>query len=241
MAEIELKDVLLGTTKNVSVPRREKCKKCDGNGFTEYKACGVCHGSGKTAIKQSPFNIWMGCGTCHGTGRAGAINCSDCKNQGFITIGNIDINVTIPPGVETGHQVRVAGYGDPSKNPNGQNGDLHIVIVVKEHRLFKRHGVNLTYEFPVGFSELCFGCNLEVPTLTGSAVITVPPNTVDYTQLRMKGMGLPYFHGGKGDLLLVLKLIMPSQDDVNSNKEFFNKMIEIEKTYLTKEREKFKI
>ena len=66
---IELMDVLLGTTKSVVIPKREKCGKCDGSSFVEYKACNECHGSGKTTIKQPPFNVWKSCRSCAGSGQ----------------------------------------------------------------------------------------------------------------------------------------------------------------------------
>lgn len=238
--EIELKDALSGVSRIVTVPQRAKCLKCNGQGYAEYKPCATCHGSGKTAIKQSPFNIWMGCGVCAGSGRSGTISCDDCKGQGFLTTGSIEITVNIPLGVDTGHQLRLTGYGEPSRKPEGKNGDLNLIIIVKEHKLFKRHGVNLTYEYPVGYSELCLGGSIEIPTLTGLAVVTIPPNTQDYTQFRLKGMGLPYFHGGKGDLIVIVKLNMPSQETINSDKEFFQRISQFEKDYLIKEREKFK-
>ena len=126
------------------------------------------------------------------------------------------------------------------KTPDGQKGDLIVIIVVKDHHLFKRQGYNIAYEFPIGFGELFTGCDLEIPTLTGLATVKVPPNSNDYTQLCLKGMGLPYMHGGKGDLFVILKLLMPSKDSIDSNKELFDKLFNIEKEYLTKEREKFK-
>lgn len=238
--DIELKDVFSGVSRNITIPKRERCIKCNAQGYAEHKPCNKCHGSGKTAIKQSPFNIWMGCGDCNGTGRSGTISCSDCKGQGFTTTANIDISVTIPQGVDTGHQLRLAGYGEPSKKPDGKNGDLNLIIIVKEHKLFKRNGVNLTYEFPVGYSDLCLGATVEIPTITGSAMVTIPPNTSDYTQFRLKGMGLPYFNGGKGDLIVIVKLTMPSPDAVNSNKELLQSISQFEKNYLAKERERFK-
>ncbi len=238
--EIELKDVLNGIAKTVTVPRRVRCDKCGSQGYTEHKPCAACHGSGKTAIKQSPFNIWMTCGVCRGSGRAGTIACEACHGQAFLTTGTIEMTVNIPAGVDTGHQLRLQGYGEPAKHSEGKPGDLNIVILIKDHKLFKRNGVNLSYEYPVGYSELCLGGTIEVPTLAGTAVVTIPPNTVDYTQFRMKGMGLPYFHGGKGDLIVVVKLTMPSLEVVNSNKELLNTVAQFEKDYLVKERERFK-
>jgi molecular chaperone DnaJ len=238
--EIELIDVVNGLVKKSQIPQRARCNKCEANGFTEFKACPICHGSGKSAIKQPPFNIWMSCSACRGSGRAGHVVCDDCKGDGFITTGQLEVAVTIPPGVDTGHQVRIQGYGEPSKFIDGKSGDLNIIIIVKEHKLFKRHGVNLTYDFPVGFSDLCLGTQVEIPTLTGSTLLTIPPNTKDLTQFRMKMLGVPHISGGKGDLIVVAKLILPSSDKIGSNMEILEKFREFEKSYLNEERNRLK-
>lgn len=237
--EIELKDVISGIAKNIIVPRRERCTSCNCQGYTEFKSCPICHGSGKTAIKQSPYNFYVNCTACAGSGRSGTINCVACSGQGFLTSGNFEMSVTIPAGIDTGHQLRLNGYGEPAKKIEGKNGDLILVVLVKNHPLFKRQGVNISYEYPVGYSELCLGGTIEIPTLNGSAVLTIPPNTQDYTQFRLKGMGLPYFHGGKGDLIVITKLTMPSSETVNSNKELLKSIGQFENEYLAKERQKF--
>lgn len=238
--DITLEDVASGVTRTITIPKRDKCGKCDAQGYMDYKPCAVCSGSGKTALKQSPFNVWITCQTCRGTGRSGTVTCDGCTGQGFVNNGTVELSVKIPPGVETGHQLRLNGYGEPSRKTGGKPGDLNVIIIVKEHKLFKRHGVNITYEFPVGYSELCVGSVIDIPTLTGTASVTIPPNTLDYSQFRLKGMGLPYFHGGKGDLIVIAKLIMPSSEVVNSNKELFQNISKFEDEILKKERERFK-
>jgi molecular chaperone DnaJ len=182
----------------------------------------------------------MGCRDCKGSGRAGTANCSECQGQGFTTNGTQDISINIPAGVDTGHTVRVGGYGEPSKTPNGKNGDLNVILIIKEHKIFKRYGSNLSYELPVGYGDLCVGSVVEVPTLTGAVLLTIPPNTQDLTQFRLKGMGLPYFHGGKGDLLVVAKLTLPNKDIVAANRDLFDKLALLEKDYLSKARERLK-
>lgn len=238
--EIELKDVLNGLTKKIVIPKRAKCTKCDGSGQSDFKACTSCHGSGKTAIKQSPFNIYMGCTACRGTGRSGVVDCVDCKKEGFITVGSIEVTVRIPPGVDSGHVLRVNGYGEPAKTPTGKNGDLNVVIKVKEDKVFKKHDSNINIEFPVGYSDLCSGCVLEIPTLSGVASVTIPPNTQDYTQFRLKGLGLPHLHSGKGDLFVIVRLQTLPKAVVDENKELFDKLANLEKEHLLKARQKFK-
>lgn len=238
---LDLLEVLNGVSKKISVPQRERCINCEGQGYTDFKSCTVCHGSGKTAIKQSPFNIYMSCNACKATGRSGTVSCGTCHGEGFITKGDLEIVVNIPPGADSGHQVRIGGYGEPSKHPFGANGDLVLVILIQDHPIFKRNGANLTLEFPIGFNELCLGTSMEVPTLTGSAILTVPPRTMDGTQFRLKGMGLPYYQGGKGDLILAVKLVIPPQNNIESGKKLFDNIAKFENAYLTIERERFKL
>lgn len=236
--ELTLNEVMTGVTKKIQVPRRERCSKCEATGYTDHKPCATCHGSGKTVLKQSPFNISIGCGACRGTGRAGVINCDACKGEGFITTSTYEVPVNIPHGIETGHQLRVAGYGEPPRKPVGKAGDLHIIVCVKEHKLFKRHGSNLSYDLPVGMTELCFGGTIDIPVVNGNVSLTIPPNTANATQFRLKGLGLPTFHGIKGDLVVTVKLNTPSKEIVETNKETFDKLALLEKEYIKKVREK---
>ncbi len=238
--DIELIDVLNGVEKKAPIPRRERCNKCEAKGFTEFKPCEACHGSGKNSTKQSMFSVWSTCTVCVGSGRAGHIPCDECKGEGFVTAGTMEIGVKIPPGVDTGYQVRLQGYGEPSKYLDGKNGDLVTTIIVKPHKLFKRNGVNLSYELPIGFSELCLGSQVEVPTLVGTTLLSIPPRTQDYTNFRIKMLGLPYLHGGKGDLIITVKLALPSFEIIDSNKEILEKFRDFEKLYLAEERNKLK-
>ena len=235
--EIDLLDVFQGKTTRVTVPEKYRCDFCEGAGYTNFKPCNVCKGSGKTTTRESPFNYYQSCHACKGSGRAGTINCHICKGDGSITRGNIDVVVIVPVGAETGHRLKIDGYGEPSKHPFGVNGDLSVIIVVKAHRFFKRQNGNLILDFPVGYSELCLGATLEIPTLKGTHVLTIPPRTVDNAQLRIKGLGLPYVSGGRGDLIVIVKLQIPPKDKLDV--DIFDKLTKLEQEYLSAEREKF--
>ena len=239
--QLDFLEVLNGANKKIFIPQRERCVKCEGQGYTDFKACNVCHGSGKTAIKQSPFNVYVSCGACKSTGRSGTISCENCKGDGFTAKDNLEIAINIPPGAESGHQIRIGGYGEPSKHPFGSNGDLILFISIKDHPIFKRNSANLICEFPIGFHELCLGASIEVPTLTGAATLSVPPRTLDGSQFRLRGLGLPYYQGGKGDLIVVVKLVIPPQTNIDAGKKLFDNIIKFESAYLTNEREKFKL
>ncbi len=118
------------------------------------------------------------------------------------------IEVRIPPGVDEGSKVRVKGKGHPGP---GGSGDLIFNIHVKPHSWFRREGADIILDVPVTISEAALGTRVEVPTLTGSTTVTVPPNSASGRKLRLKGQGVP--HAGKnkepGDMYLILKIIPP--------------------------------
>jgi molecular chaperone DnaJ len=238
--ELELHEVLTEVKRKIKVPQRERCIKCEGAGYKEFKACTTCSGSGKVAMKVPGFNMYTGCGSCRGTGRAGTVSCEDCKGEGCLNKGENELEIPIPAGIATGNQIKVANQGEPARNIFGKNGDLLIIIVVKDHKFFTREGANLFVEMPVGYAELALGTKLEVPTLEKPLVITVPPRTKDFTQFRLKGHGIPYLHNKmKGDLLVSLKLMVPPKDKIEELTPIIDSLKKIEDDYLSKEREKF--
>lgn len=239
--ELDLMDVLNGINKKIVVPERERCIKCEGAGWKEFKACNICHGSGKVAMKVPGFNMYTSCTTCKGSGRAGTVSCKECKGEGCNSIGETELDVKVPPGIETGNQIKVPNFGEPSRNPFGKNGDLVLLMIVKEHKLFTRQSTNLFLELPVGYAELCLGSKIEIPTLTGTYILTLPPRTQDLSQLRLKGQGLPYLHAThRGDMIVVVKLVIPPKDSIKELTSKLEELKKIEDNYLNKEREKFK-
>lgn len=238
--ELELNEVLTGIKKQIKVPKKERCVKCEGAGYKDFKACPSCSGSGKVAMRVPGFNIYGACGACKATGRAGTNSCEECSGEGCITKESVDIEIQIPAGIETGNQIRIRGAGEPSKNIFGKNGDLMITIIVKDHKIFTRDSANLFLDLPVGYAELVLGTQIEIPLLTGRYLLNIPPRTTDLTQLRIKGMGVPYIHGGKGDLIVIVKLMIPPKDKLEGLRSLLESVQELENEYLTKERDKFK-
>ena len=192
-------------------------------------------------MKVPGFNMYTSCGSCRGTGRAGTVSCEDCKGEGCLSKGETELEIPIPAGIATGNQIKVANQGEPARNVFGSNGDLLIIIIVKDHKFLTREGVNLFIEMPVGYAELSLGTKLEIPTLEKPLVITVPPRTKDFAQFRLKGYGIPYLHNNKlkGDLLVVLKLMIPPKNKIDELTPIMNDLKKIEDDYLSKEREKF--
>jgi len=121
------------------------------------------------------------------------------------------IRVRIPPGVDNGTKVRVAGKGEIG--PSGP-GDLYIITRVKPHPFFERKGDNLYCRIPVAFWEAALGAEVEVPTLDGVVKVRVPPGTQCGQKLRLKGKGMPRLRGGGyGDLYAEVRVVTPKNID----------------------------
>lgn len=122
------------------------------------------------------------------------------------------VDIQVPPGAESGQQVRLRGQGAPS--PTGSlNGDAIVTLEIAAHPLFRRDGTDLRLELPVTLHDAVLGAKVRCPTLDGSVNITVPEWTSSGRTLRLKGKGLPTKSGGRGDLLVTLRIALPDQPD----------------------------
>jgi curved DNA-binding protein len=122
--------------------------------------------------------------------------------------------VRIPAGIEDGGRVRIPGKGFPGRH-GGPPGDAYVNIRVEPHPLFRREGVDLVCDVPVGIVKATLGGEVEVPTLDGRATIKIPPATRSGQRLRLKGRGVPgHGHRAAGDLHAVVQIVTPrSLDD----------------------------
>ena len=122
------------------------------------------------------------------------------------------ITVKIPAGVENGRKIRVRGKGQPG--PEGNDGDLIISVEVQEHRYFKRDGANIYLEVPITYTEAALGAKIDVPTLSGTTTVTIPPGSSSGRKLRLKGKGIKTpTRGNVGDMYLILKIVPPTDPD----------------------------
>jgi molecular chaperone DnaJ len=127
------------------------------------------------------------------------------------------VSLAIPPGVDSGTQVRVAGEG--SAGPfGGPRGDLIVSTRVREHPFFARRGDGVHCEVPVGLCEALRGARVQVPTPLGEAVLVIPPGTPSGTVFRLRGQGLPRLaDGSSGDLHVTVRIEMPTGLDARTD------------------------
>jgi len=121
------------------------------------------------------------------------------------------IAVKIPPGIDTGKKLRIAGKGERGAG-GGPAGHLYVRIQVQKHPHFRREGDDIYIDREVSFSEAALGTSIEVPTLNGSKKVKIPAGTSGNTKLRLKGEGVPHLKGkGKGDAYVRIFIKIPKK------------------------------
>ena len=196
----------------VSVPLSAPCPTCHGTGAkpgTQPTICSRCNGRGVEAESQGLFSISQPCRQCGGTGTEIKDPCPTCSGSGR-TRQVKRYRVNIPAGVKDGSRVRLAGKGEAGPR-GGPPGDLYVVTRVPESPIFKRKGDNLEVEVSITIPEAIRGATIEVPTLSGTKRIRVPPGTQHGTVQRLRGEGPPKLNGrGRGDIHYRLEIDVPS-------------------------------
>lgn len=207
---LSFKEAALGTSKTITITSSAPCTNCHGSGArpgTSPRVCPSCNGAGVISRNQGAFGFSEPCTECRGTGSIIDDPCDECHGEGKITRTRT-INVRIPPGVEDGQRIRLAGQGEAGLR-GAPSGDLYVTVHVRPDKVFGRDGDDLVVTVPVSFHELALGTTLSVPTLEGKVGVRVPKGTSDGRILRVRGRGVPKRSGGHGDLLVTVKVAVP--------------------------------
>jgi len=212
--DIDLREVATGVEKTINLNRREYCDVCGGSGLkpgTSPTVCSYCRGKGETQQTQGFFTFRSPCPKCGGHGKVIESPCYRCNGQGRIA-KRAQVAVQVPPGIEDGVRLRVAGQGEPGEN-GAPRGDLYCDIHVKPHPLFQREGSHLICELPISLTQATLGYELDMPTLKGAtAKLRIPRGTQNGDVITLKGEGLPAMQSwGKGDLLVRIVIEIPTR------------------------------
>jgi curved DNA-binding protein len=162
------------------------------------------------------------CRECGGSGMKAEQVCSACRGTGFVRREKT-LDVSIPPGIREGAVIRLAGQGEPGIG-NAPPGDLYLRARLRPHPLFRLVGEDdIQVEMPVSPWEAALGARVNVPTLDGSVDMTIPAGTQGGNRLRLRGQGLNRRGGGRGDLYVKLRIVIPPKLTARE-KELFEKM-----------------
>ncbi|MFO0950828.1 MAG: molecular chaperone DnaJ [Isosphaeraceae bacterium] len=209
--EIELSEAARGTSKTIDVQRQEYCGECKGSGArkgTVATTCNYCGGQGQVVQSRGFFQVATTCPACGGEGVRVTDPCPGCRGSGRVT-QVVHLKIDVPPGVESGMWLQHRGQGEPG-DPGAPRGNLRIQILVRKHPIFERNRNDLFCQYPISFSQAALGAEIEVPTLEGPDMLTVPRGTQSGDILRLKGRGMPDISGkGRGDELIEVVVETP--------------------------------
>ena len=211
---LDFREAAKGVTIPLQLTNPSPCTTCHGSGAkpgTHPVTCGTCHGSGFTNEQRGAFGFSAPCPDCGGQGTKIEDPCPDCSGTG-VTTRRRTITVRVPAGVVDGQKVRLAGQGEAGLRGRPA-GDLFVTVHVRPDEIFTRSGDDLEVTVPVSFGELALGGTITVPTLDGKVRVRVPAGTADGRTLRVRGRGVPKRSGTPGDLLVTVRVQVPSKLD----------------------------
>jgi DnaJ-class molecular chaperone len=193
---VTLEEAAKGTTRRLQLEVDDVCSQCGGSGMIAGES--KRQSGGRIAINARP--------------------CPTCRGQGVVS-GQRTVNARIPPGATEGTRLRLAGQG--ARGPRGDNGDLILRVHLAPHPIFSPKERDLHCELPVWDFEAALGAQVDAPTLDGLVRVKVPAGSQSGQSLRLRGKGLPgRGNAAAGDLLLTLKVVIPTGLDDEEKKLF---------------------
>jgi molecular chaperone DnaJ len=204
-----------GARPTIEVPKVGPCADCHGTGAkdgTALETCPECDGSGQVRrVRRQGFAqlITVGeCPTCHGSGRKILERCPVCGGSG-VRRSVERIEVSVPPGMDDGAVLRVAGHGGAGID-GGRNGDLFVQVLFDPSDHIRRDGVDAFTETTVDLATAVLGGEVTIPTIEDRVALRIPPGTQPEAQLRLRGRGFPHFRSSsRGDLIVTVHVDIP--------------------------------
>lgn len=214
---ITFEEAAFGTKKTLNVTRNEKCTDCKGTGAkngTAMKTCPQCKGTGTMRVQQNTLFGQMitetTCNKCNGRGKIIEENCPICKGIGSIKT-NRKIDITIPKGIDNGQIISLREQGEAGQN-QGPSGDLLVNIQVLPHSIFKRQNTTVYCSIPLSYTQAALGADIEIPTLDGNVIYSIPEGTQTGTAFTLKNKGIPSLNRDtRGDEIFEVYITVPKK------------------------------
>lgn len=213
--EMTLEEAFSGIEREINLYKRAVCPSCKGSGAevgSKIVNCPVCKGTGE--IRQTrrtilgSFTQISACPDCGGEGKVVEKKCKTCGGDGRVK-ESAPIKLNIPKGAEDGMTLTLEGAGEAGPK-GGMSGDLYVNIHIKPHKYFNRRNSDIIYEAEINFSQAALGAKIDVPTIEGIAVLTVPSGIESGKVIRMAGKGMPRIDSyGRGDQYVKIKIKTP--------------------------------
>jgi len=215
---ITFEEAILGTDKEIDFPVLGRCDTCAGTGArpgTSPTACPQCNGRGEIrSVRQTMLGQMVNvttCPRCRGDGRIVETPCETCHGEGR-TERQRTLRVTIPAGIDEGHQIRLSNEGEVGPR-GGPAGSLYVAVHVLPHLQLKREGTELIFEADVSIAQAALGTRISVPAVGGDEEVEIKPGTQPGTEIRLRGRGVPHLRraGVRGDLHVLVNVVVPTK------------------------------
>ena len=214
---IAFAEAVRGVEKEIEFRVLGRCETCSGTGAkpgTEATTCPQCDGRGEVrSVRQTMLGQMVNvsaCPRCRGEGKIIETPCETCKGDGR-TERKRSLRVTIPAGIDEGHQIRLTNEGEVGPR-GGPAGSLYVAVHVSPHPTLKREGTELYYEAHVSIAGAALGTTITVPTVEGDEEVEIKAGTQPETEIRLRGKGVPHLRrNARGDLHVLVDVVVPAK------------------------------
>lgn len=217
---LDLAEAAFGVTREIALDTAVVCDTCNGAGTqpgTDLSRCDMCGGRGDIQHVQRSFlgNVMTSrpCPQCHGFGTVIPHPCVVCSGDGRVQTRRT-LSVRIPPGVDTGTRIQLAGEGEVGFG-GGEPADLYLEVAVTEHPMFHRQGDDLHCTVTLPMTAAALGAAVTLELLDGvTTEVDIRPGTQSGQQIPLHGQGVPMLRGsGRGDLVVHVVVETPTKLD----------------------------
>ncbi len=227
--DLTFEEAIFGVEKEIQFEREESCSTCKGSGAepgSNPRTCETCSGRGEVRQVRQTFIVQMvetvTCPNCQGRGKIIEKPCHTCSGRG-LERKRVKKKVSIPAGVDNSMQIRLPGEGGPGTN-GGPSGNLFLVVDVKPHEYFKRHGEDILLDLSINIVQAVLGAEIEVPTVDGEQKLSIPAGTQPGKIFTLRGKGVPRIRqSGRGDERVIINVDIPKKLSAEQ-RELFEKL-----------------
>jgi molecular chaperone DnaJ len=215
---ITFEEAVRGIEKEIEFDLLDRCTTCAGSGAapgSTPSTCAACGGRGEIrSVRQTMLGQMVNvtaCTRCKGEGRVVDSPCQTCRGEGRVQ-RHKKIRVTIPPGIDEGHQIRLSGEGEIGPR-GGPAGNLYVAVHVTPHSLLRRDGTEIYYDLQRSIAQAALGTRARIPTIEGDEELEIRPGTQPGTETRLRGRGVPHLRrpGTRGDLHVMIHVNVPTK------------------------------
>ena len=215
---IPFDEAVRGIEKEIEFDLLDRCATCAGTGARPGSTpvqCPTCGGRGEVrSVRQTMLGQMVNvtaCTRCKGEGRVIDSPCTACRGEGRLQ-RHKKIRVTIPAGIDEGHQIRLSGEGEAGPR-GGAAGNLYVAVHVTPHALLRRDGTEIYYDLQLSIAQAALGTRVRIPTIEGEEELEVRGGTQPGAEIRLRGRGVPHLRraGTRGDLHVMVHVNVPTK------------------------------